>query len=151
MKVRLGMWMLCGLMSLSLMAPGCTAPTQDPVGALVAAEIVLAAIDGADADSQLQAAMEAVAGLTDSQLASMVNLGLGEDWSLEDAAAVKELLAQIDEDAAAALEDLDIDEDTSPADIVDALADAGIDATEEQVVLLQELLGAVEGVGAPAS
>ena len=147
MKRRLSWWGVSGLLAAALMVSGCTEPTQDPMAALVAAETVMAAIDGADAESALQAAIDAVAGLTDSQLASMVNLGLGADWSLEDAAAVKVLLAEVNDAAADALQNLDINENSSTAEVVSALADVGIEVSESQVDLLKELLGAVEGVG----
>ena len=147
MKGRSAWWGVSGLLAVALVVTGCTEPTQDPVAALVAAETVMAAIDGADAESALQAAIDAVAGLTDSQLASMVNLGLGEDWSWEDAAAVKELLGEINEAAAEALQDLDINENSSTEDVVSALAGVGVEVSESQVDLLKELLGTVEGVG----
>ena len=60
MKGRSARWGVSGLLAVTLVVTGCTEPTQDPMAALVAAETVMAAIDGADAESALQAAIDAV-------------------------------------------------------------------------------------------
>ncbi|UCG31599.1 MAG: hypothetical protein JSU68_08015 [Phycisphaerales bacterium] len=83
--------------------------------------------------------------LTAEELASLVNMGLGEDWSLEDASSVQDLLGEMVLNADA-LADCGIDDPgATNEEIQAALVDAGIEATDEQIDLLRDLFSAVEG------
>ena len=84
--------------------------------------------------------------LTAEELASLVNVGLGKDWSLDDANALKNLLGQIDEEKAQALEEANIDE-ADDEQLKQACEDAGIEATDEQIGLLRDLFDTVEAGG----
>ena len=132
--------LLTGLAVVAL-AHGCTDPAHNP----------LAAASGAAKLGQVAGEQVGLAELTSvianeltaEELASLVNVGLGKDWSLDDANAVKDLLGQIDEEAAQALEEANIDE-ADDQQLKQAFADAGIDATDEQIDLLRDLFDAVE-------
>ena len=82
--------------------------------------------------------------LTAEELASLVNMALGKEWTLEEASAVQDLLGDIVLNADA-LGDFSIDDpDASNEEIQNALADAGIEATDEQIDLLRDLFSTVE-------
>jgi hypothetical protein len=82
--------------------------------------------------------------LTAEELASLVNVALGKEWTLEEASAVQDLLGDIVLNADA-LGDFSIDDpDASNEEIQNALADAGIEATDEQIDLLRDLFSTVE-------
>ncbi|GAF96280.1 unnamed protein product [marine sediment metagenome] len=123
---------------------GCTDPTHNPLAAASGA----AKLSGTGEEDGLAAMADLIANeLTAEELASLVNLGLGKDWSLDDANALKDLLGQIDEEKGQALEDAGIDEaNTTDEQVKQAFADAGLDATDEQIDLLRDLFDAVEGV-----
>jgi hypothetical protein len=120
---------------------GCTDPAHNPLAAASGAAKL-----GQVAGEQVglaELARVIANELTAEELASLVNVGLGKDWSLDDANAIKDLLGQIDEEGAQALEQAGIDA-ADDQQLKQAFADAGIDATDEQIDLLRDLFDAVE-------
>lgn len=131
----------------------CLAPTSNPIAAATAGAKILGSVQTfqeADTPEEMADAVkdlaETVADLSTSEIASAVNLVAGEDWSLEDAQSIKDLAAQVDEEAIDALMQADLpslDEDPEPADIIPVLEEVGITVTEDQIELL---IGTLEGL-----
>jgi len=96
---------------------------------------------------------ETIQGLEPSEIAAVISLVPGVDWSEDDAQAAKDLAAEFDEEAIENLTQnppiLD-DPETFEEDIVAALRAAGINITNRQVDLIVELIEAVEDLGSLA-
>ena len=83
--------------------------------------------------------------ITAEELASMVNLGLGKDWTLDDANAAKDLLGEVLANTEALGNSGIDDPNATDEEVKDALSDAGIEATDHEIDLLRELLEAAGG------
>ena len=135
--------LVAGLAAVALVH-GCMDPAHNPLAAASGAS-KLSAVAGEQAGLGNLANVIANE-LTAEELASLVNVGLGKNWSIDDSNAIKELMGQIDEQAAQALEGANIDdENATNEEIEQALADAGVEATDQQIDLLRDLFGAVAG------
>ncbi len=128
---------------------GCCMPaTQNPIAAATAAAKVLGAVQGFQDASTTEEMVDAVGDMAEtiselstSEIASVVNLVAGQDWSLEDAQAVKDLAAQVDEEAIDALAEIDLTQLEPDADEVIAVLDeVGITVTDTQVELLTGII-----------
>ncbi len=139
---------MAGVLIVVPFVTGCFAPNEDPLAAASAAAQIAQALEGAATDGEVAEALASViVSLTPTELASAVNLVAGLGWSLEDARAAQELLGRIADAGPEALLNVEIDDPhASPESIQQALADAGIEASVEQVVLLQQLFAAFGGV-----
>ena len=125
-----------------VMLSGCTDAAHNPLAAASGAA-KLSQVAG-EQISWTELADVIANGLTAEELASLVNMALGKEWTLEEASAVQDLLGDIVLNADA-LGDFSIDDpDASNEEIQNALADAGIDATDEQIDLLRDLFSTVE-------
>ena len=124
-----------------VMLSGCTDAAHNPLAAASGA-VKLSQVAGEQV-SWVELANIVANELTAEELASLVNMGLGKDWSLEDANAVQDLLGEMVLNADS-LGDFGIDNpDATNEEIQNALADAGIEATDEQIDLLRDLFSAV--------
>ncbi len=146
-----------GTLTLAVMplVDGCCMPaTQNPVAAASAGAKIYASVQAfqsVETDEDILDAVtdvaETVADLTTSEIASAINLLLGEDWSLEDAEAVKDLAEQFDEETISAFAEMDLDslkETEDPNDVTQAIEDAGITLTEEQEQLIGEAVSGLQ-------
>jgi hypothetical protein len=125
-----------------VMLSGCTDAAHNPLAAASGAA-KLSQVAG-EQISWIELADVIANGLTAEELASLVNMALGKEWTLEEASAVQDLLGEIVLHADA-LGDFGIDDpDASNEEIQNALADAGIEATDEQIDLLRDLFSTVE-------
>lgn len=125
-----------------VMLSGCTDAAHNPLAAASGA-LKLSQVAGEQV-SWVDLANLVANELTAEELASLINMGLDKDWSLEDAGAVQDLLGEIVANADA-LGDFGIDDpDATNEEILSALADAGIEATDEQIDLLRDLFSVVE-------
>ena len=125
-----------------VMLSGCTDAAHNPLAA-VSGAAKLSQVAG-EQISWTELADVIANELTAEELASLVNMALGKEWTLEEASAVQDLLGDIVLNADA-LGDFSIDDpDASNEEIQNALADAGIDATDEQIDLLRDLFSTVE-------
>ena len=126
-----------------VMVSGCTDAAHNPLAAASGAA-KLSQVAGEQVD--LTDLANVIANeLTAEELASLVNMGLGKDWSLDDADSVQDLLGEMVLNADA-LADCGIDDpDATNEEIQAALAGAGVEATNEQIDLLRDLFSAVGG------
>ena len=138
---------LLAVITALLMVPlvqGCMDPANDPLAA-ASAVAKLGDVSAVSDVAGFQTMASTVANeLTAEELASLVNVGLGQDWTLDDANAVKDLLGQIDQEKAEALENSGIDDqNATDEEVKQALEDAGLEVTDQQIDLLRELFNAV--------
>lgn len=149
-----------GLLSVLVMAivvtpliEGCCMPaTNNPIAAATAGAKVLGAVDefqnASTPEEQADAVVniaQTITTLSTSEIASAVNLVAQQGWSLEDAQEIKNLAAQVDEESIDALiakqdEFEALGENPQPSDVVPIVEEAGIEVTEKQVELLQNVL-----------
>ena len=153
--VALSAGVVVALVLIPVISGCCMIPTNNPVAAATAGAKILGSVQTfqeADTPEEMADAVVGLAGtvadLSTSEIASAVNLVAGEDWSLEDAQSIKDLAAQVDDEAIDALMQADLpslSENPGPADIIPLLDEVGITATEQQVDLLLETLEGLEG------
>ena len=129
------------VLGVSVLVQGCFPANQDPLAAASAAARILDALEGAETDAEaITAVANALSTLTNAELASAVNLLAGTDWSLEDAGSIQELIGQFDEATITQLSEIEFQEGLQTDEqIQQALSDAGVTVTEEQVDLLRDL------------
>jgi len=106
-----------------------------------------------EAVETFEAVAETIQDLTPSEIAAVISLIPGVDWSEQDAESMKDLAAEFDEETIENLTQnppvLD-DPETFEEDIVAALRDAGVDITDQQVELIVELIESIEDLGSLA-
>ena len=129
------------VMGVSVLVQGCFPANQDPLAAASAAAKILDALENAETDAEaITAVVNSLSTLTNAELASAVNLLAGADWSLDDAGTIQELVGQLDEATITQLSEIEFQEGLQTDEqIQQALSDAGVTVTEEQVDLLRDL------------
>jgi len=144
--------LLTGLLAVAIVFPMiegcCMTGTQNPIAAATAAAKILGDVEALQAATTQEEVLQAidqisdtVAAMTTSEIASAVNLVAGQNWSLDDAQSIKDLAAQIDDEAIQALSQVELtDGNTDPNTIVDVLGGADVTVTDEQIDLLQGAL-----------
>ena len=91
--------------------------------------------------------IQAFENMSNEEIASAVNLVAGQDWSLDDAQQIRNLAAQVDEEAIDALSELDVQNtNLDPKEVVETLDEVGITVTDHQVDLVTGLLDSVKDI-----
>ena len=134
------------VLGVSMMVQGCFPANQDPLAAASAAAKILDALENAETDAEaITAVVNSLSTLTNAELASAVNLLAGADWSLDDAGTIQELVGQLDEATITQLSEIEFQEGLQTDEqIQQALSDAGVTVTEEQVDLVRDLFNIFE-------
>lgn len=129
------------VLGVSVLVQGCFPANQDPLAAASAAAKILDALEGAETDAEaITAVANALSTLTNAELASAINLLAGADWTLDDAGTIQELIGQFDEATITQLSEIEFQEGVqTDEEIQQALSDAGVTVTAEQVDLLRDL------------
>ena len=146
MKLSITALGLSCVLGVSVLVQGCFPANQDPLAAASAAAKILDALESAETDAEaITAVVNSLSTLTNAELASAVNLLAGADWSLDDAGTIQELVGQLDEATITQLSEIEFQEGLQTDEqIQQALSDAGVTVTEEQVDLLRDLFNIFE-------